>query len=59
MHGTRASSSTVSSYTPTSGTRKDHIMANLNIHFGVVLYEPRTESTAEVSGDEEKDTENE
>ena len=34
-------------------------MANLNIHFGVVLYEPGTESTAEVSGDEEKDMENE
>ena len=47
---------TVSTYTPISGTRKDQITANLNIHFGVVLNEPRAESPAEVSGDEEKDT---
>ena len=47
---------TVSTYTPISGTHKDQITANLNIHFGVVLNEPCAESPAEVSGDEEKDT---
>jgi hypothetical protein len=52
---------TVSTYSATSGPRKDQVTANLHIHFGVVLQEPSTESQAddEASGDEEKDTVNE
>ena len=30
----------VSTYTATSGSRKDQFTANLNIQYGVVLYEP-------------------
>jgi hypothetical protein len=44
---------TVSTYTPVSGPRKDQITANLNIHFGVVLYEPFLDSADEASGNEE------
>ena len=40
---------TVSTYSATSGLRKDQMTANLHIHFGVVLQEP---SADEVSGDE-------
>jgi len=42
---------TVSTYSATSGPRKDQPTANLHIHFGVVLYEPLTDE----SKDEEKD----
>ena len=31
---------TASTYLPTTGARKDQVTANLNILFGVVLYEP-------------------
>ena len=48
---------TVSTYSPTSGARKDQLTANLNIHFGVVLHEPFVESAEEVSSNEEKDNE--
>ena len=47
---------TVSTYSATSGPRKDQDTANLHIHFGVVLHEPSTE---DVSGDEEKEELNE
>jgi len=47
---------TVSTYSATSGIRKDQVTANLHIHFGVVLHEPFIGSTDEGSGDEEKDT---
>lgn len=49
----------VSTYSSTSGPRKDQVTANLHIHFGVVLHEPNMESADEASGDEEKDAENE
>ena len=45
---------TVSTYSASSGIRKDQVTANLHIHFGVVLHEPVIESTKEASGDEEK-----
>ena len=48
---------TVSTYSPTSGARKDQLTTNLNIHFGVVLHEPFVESAEEVSSNEEKDNE--
>lgn len=49
---------TVSTYAPTQGARKDQVTTNLNIHSGVVLYEPFFESVDEesASGGEEKDT---
>ena len=43
----------MSTYTPTSGARKDQVSANLNIHFGVVLHEPICESVNEVSANDE------
>ena len=44
---------TVSSYSPTSGARKDQVTANLHIQFGVVLQEPSIGSnTYEASGEE-------
>jgi hypothetical protein len=49
---------TVSTYSATSGVRKDQVTANLHIHFGVVLHEPSMESADEVSGDDEKDAAN-
>jgi hypothetical protein len=49
---------TVSTYSATSGVRKDQVTANLHIHFGVVLHEPLIGSTDEGSGDEEKDAMN-
>jgi len=49
---------TVSTYSATSGTRKDQVTANLHIHFGVVLHEPFIGSTDEGSVDEEKDAAN-
>ena len=30
----------VSTYSATSGHRRDQVTANLNLHFGVVLHEP-------------------
>jgi hypothetical protein len=45
---------TVSTYSPTSGARKDQVTVNLNIHFGVVLYEPSLQSADEASDEEEK-----
>lgn len=35
---------TVSTYSAISGPRKDQLTANLHIHFGVVLHEPKYES---------------
>jgi hypothetical protein len=49
---------TVSTYSAESGIRKDQVTANLHIHFGVVLHEPFTRSTDEVSGDEDEDAAN-
>jgi hypothetical protein len=48
---------TVSTYSATSGPRKDLVTANLHVHFGVVLHEPSNKSVGEVSVDEEKDDE--
>ncbi len=50
---------TVSTYSATSGTRKDQVTANLHIQFGVILHELVIGSTDEGSGDEEKDAANE
>jgi hypothetical protein len=33
---------TTSTYLPIAGARKNQVTANLNIHFGIVLYEPVT-----------------
>ena len=33
---------TTSTYLPIAGARKNQVIANLNIHFAVVLYEPVT-----------------
>ena len=49
---------TVSSYSPTSGARKDQVTTNLHIQFGVVLQEPITSvgsNDDEISGDEEEE----
>ena len=43
---------TVSTYSASSGLRKDQVTANLHIHFGVVLHEPVLMSTGEASGEE-------
>jgi len=45
---------TVSTYSATSGPRKNQLTANLHIHFGVVLDEPKYESNDGASGHEEK-----
>ena len=47
---------TVSTYSAPDGPRKDELVANLHIHFAVVLHEPITVSKAsdEASSDEEK-----
>ena len=50
---------TVSTYSASSGPRKDQVTANLHIHFGVILHEPFMGSAEEASGDEEKDELNE
>lgn len=50
---------TVSTYTSLSGPRRNQLTASLHIHYAVVLHEPSTEITAEVSGDEEKESVNE
>ena len=47
---------TVSTYSPSSGARKDQVTLNLHVHFGVILHEPFMESADEESCDEEKDT---
>lgn len=49
---------TVSTYSATSGPRKDQVTANLHIHFGVVLHEPYMESADEASANEETDAGN-
>lgn len=45
---------TVSSYSPTSGARKDQVTTNLHIQFGVVLQEPIT-SVGSNDDDEEEE----
>ena len=46
---------TVSTYSATSGARKDQVTANLHIHLGVILHEPFMESADELSHDEKKE----
>lgn len=46
---------TVSAYTPMSGSRKYQFTASLNIHYGVVLYEPHLEF---VTDEEDEDAAN-
>jgi len=46
---------TVSTYSALSGPRKDQLTANLHIHFGVVLHEPKNVPSVGVSDDEGKD----
>jgi hypothetical protein len=49
---------TVSTYSPTSGARKDQVTANLHIQFGVVLHEPQASigsNDDEASSAEEND----
>lgn len=47
---------TVNTYIPTYGNRIDQVAANLNIHFGVVLYEPISVFANDELGNEEGDT---
>jgi hypothetical protein len=48
---------TVSTYSATSGPRKDQVTANLHIHFGVVLLEPSvgSDEASQAGEDDEKD----
>lgn len=48
---------TVSTYSATSGARKDQVTANLHIHLGVLLYEQSLESAEELPEGEENDEE--
>jgi hypothetical protein len=46
---------TVSTYSASSGPRKDQVTANLHIHFGVILHEPiGSEEDVSASGDEDE-----